>query len=201
MNSKLIRIAGEAAIAIIVSVALSFVPLQIMGHAIDLAILPLLFLAFRQGLLPGLLSGLIFGLVNGLIVGAGNLDWLRLGLDSILAYTLIGVAGIFARNTVRTAFNRRKSSTVLNVTTGTLLASLLSWVTHVLTSSLTANTFLSQQQADIMSTLSNTWLTWCLTAGLAILIFVLLAYILPTALIPKQTRFLTRREQSHLLND
>lgn len=201
MNSKLIRIAGEAAIAIIVSVALSFVPFQLMGHPIDLAILPLLFFAFRQGLLPGLLGGLVFGLVNGLIVGASHLDWLRLGLDSILAYTLIGVAGIFARNTVRTAFNRRKSSTTLNLVTGTLLASLLSWFSHVLASVLTTNTFLSEQQANFIPALTTTWMTWGLTALLAILIFVLLAYLLPQAFVPRQTRFLTRREQSHLLND
>ena len=77
------------------------------GGSIGLAMLPILVISYRRGLVPGLLCGLIVSLVQMLggiyVINASNYEgamkvlgpFFQIGLDYVLAYTVVGFAGAF----------------------------------------------------------------------------------------------------------
>ncbi|MEG0765908.1 MAG: energy-coupled thiamine transporter ThiT, partial [Pseudoflavonifractor sp.] len=96
-NRNLTRMLCEGAIMVALAVILSLLPIFKLsnGGSIDLAMLPILFFAVRWGMAPGLLAGFVFGLLQILTEGAVAWGWQSLLLDFLVAYTPLGLAGIF----------------------------------------------------------------------------------------------------------
>lgn len=94
MTSKRVRLLTEIAVAAALSTVLSFITLWRMpqGGSVNLEMLPILFIAFRWGGIPGLVTGLVHGLLQ-LITGPYIVHPAQLILDYPLAYTLVGLAG------------------------------------------------------------------------------------------------------------
>ena len=196
MNSKAVKILLEVLGAVVVSVALSYIPQESLPFFVDLAILPLIFVSLRQGLIWGTIASVLFGLLHVFLhpTGAG---FLVVSLhDSFMAYGFVGLSGFFARNTVRTAFNARTSSTTLNVVTASLIATIVSYGFHVIATGIGAPTVFSAEKVSF-----EFGTNFLVTLAVTLLIFVTLIYVKRDVYIPKGTRFLSRREQSHLLND
>ena len=88
----------ECAVFIALAVALSFFEIKIgvFGGSIDFTMIPLFILCYRHGAKYGFLSCFVFSLVY--VVAGGKASWGLLGvlLDYILAYTVLGVASLFA---------------------------------------------------------------------------------------------------------
>ena len=122
MNSKAVKILLEVLGAVVVSAVLSFIPQEALPFVVDLAIIPLIFVALRRGLVWGCIASTLFGVIHMFIHPSGAGYFMVPFHDSVMAYGFVGVAGFFARNTVRTAFNARTSSTTLNVVTASLIA-------------------------------------------------------------------------------
>ncbi len=97
MKSKSLYKICESAVLIALSLAL--MPLEIPGPAfggdIDLVMIPLFIIAFRNGSLYGIASGAVFGLLKCIIGGGIGWGLPSVMLDYVLAYAAIGVAGIF----------------------------------------------------------------------------------------------------------
>ena len=85
--------------AIMVALALVLNQLKIFrlpnGGSITLEMLPIFFYAVRWGVGPGLLAGFAFGLLQMFIDGTVAWGWQSLLLDYLVAFTPLGLAGLF----------------------------------------------------------------------------------------------------------
>lgn len=92
-----VRMLCEGAIMVAIAMILSFLPLYKFPHggSIDLAMIPVLFFAIRWGFGPGLLAGFVFGLLQIITEGAVAWGWQSILLDFLVAYTPLGLAGLF----------------------------------------------------------------------------------------------------------
>ena len=85
--------------AILLALALVLNALKLIqfpnGGSVDLAMLPIFFFAIRWGVGPGLLVGFVFGLLQMMIDGAIAWGWQSLLLDYLVAFTPLGLAGLF----------------------------------------------------------------------------------------------------------
>ena len=111
------------------------------GGSIGLAMLPILVISYRRGLVPGLLCGLIVSLVQMLggiyVINASNYEgamkvlgpFFQIGLDYVLAYTVVGFAGAF-----HFLFEKEEDikSKIIWIIVGTVVAGLLKYMCHVL---------------------------------------------------------------------
>ena len=92
-----IRALTEGAIFVGLAFVLSFVKLYELpnGGSLTPAMFPILFYALRFGLGRGLAAGFIFGLMQLLFDGAYAWGWQSMLLDYLLAFTPLGLAGLF----------------------------------------------------------------------------------------------------------
>ncbi len=93
-----IRALCEGAVMVAIAQILSYFKLlgdMVNGGSITFAAFPLILYALRFGLGPGLLSGFAFGLLQMLFDGAYAWGWQSMLLDYIVAYTPLGLAGLF----------------------------------------------------------------------------------------------------------
>ncbi len=85
--------------AILIALSLALMPFEIPGPAfggdIDLVMIPLLILAYRNGAIFGVASGAVFGLLKCIIGGGIGWGLPSVLLDYVLAYAAVGVAGVF----------------------------------------------------------------------------------------------------------
>ena len=71
------------------------------GGSLSLALIPVVIISFRRGVFPGVISGFIIGLLDMLDGGipAFTDTWynylLMISLDYLLAYTVVGLCGLF----------------------------------------------------------------------------------------------------------
>lgn len=85
--------------AVLVALSLALMPIEIPGPAfggdIDLVMIPLFILAYRNGVGYGVASGLVFGFLKCLIGGGIGYGLPSVLLDYVLAYGAVGLAGLF----------------------------------------------------------------------------------------------------------
>ncbi len=89
----------ECAILVAFAAAISFIEIKIgvLGGSIDFVMIPLFILCYRHGIKYGLISCFAFGLLYCLVGGKFGYGLPSVLLDYVLAYTALGVAGIFKR--------------------------------------------------------------------------------------------------------
>ena len=201
MNSKSVKILLEVLGAVVVSVVLSFIPQASLPFVVDLAIIPLIFVALRRGLVWGCIASTLFGVIHMFIHPSGAGYFIVPLHESVMGYGFVGVAGFFARNTVRTAFNARTSSTTLNVVTASLIATFVSYGFHAIGSAIGAPTLFATEKVALGQGFLGFGMNFVATLVVTLVLLVTPIYVKRSLYIPKGTRFLSRREQSHLLND
>ena len=97
-NSHLrVRALCEGAILVALAFILSFVKLYELpnGGSLTPAMFPILLYALRWGLPRGLIAGFVFGLLQLIFDGAYAWGWQSMLLDYLLAFTPLGLAGLF----------------------------------------------------------------------------------------------------------
>ena len=98
-NSHLqVRMLCEGAMMVALAQVLSYIKLMELpnGGSLTPAMFPILLFAVRWGLTPGLMAGFTFGLLQLIFDGAYAWGWTSMLLDYILAYGVLGFAGLFA---------------------------------------------------------------------------------------------------------
>ena len=92
-----VRALTEGAMLIGAAQVLSMLKLYEMpnGGSVTLAMLPILLFAVRWGLGRGLLAGFTFGLLQMIFDGAYAWGWQSMLLDYLVAFTPLGLAGLF----------------------------------------------------------------------------------------------------------
>lgn len=91
------------------------------GSITPAATLPLMLFAYVYGVGPGLVVGTIYGMLDFFIGGGTFLSVPQVLLDYVLAYTAMGLAGVF----------RKHPNTPLGLTLGVILASAARWICAV----------------------------------------------------------------------
>ena len=66
------------------------------GGSIVLSMVPMILAAVRWGVVPGLISGFAFGCLQFLFDGGFAIGWESIIGDYLLAFTVLGLAGLFA---------------------------------------------------------------------------------------------------------
>jgi len=94
-----IRMLCEGALMVAMAQVLSYVKLAEApnGGSITPAMFPIIFFAVRWGLGSGLLAGFLFGLLQLMFDGAYAWGWQSMLLDYLVAFTPLGLAGLFKR--------------------------------------------------------------------------------------------------------
>ena len=92
-----IRMLCEGALMVAMAQVLSYVKLAEApnGGSITPAMFPIIFFAVRWGLGSGLLAGFLFGLLQLMFDGAYAWGWQSMLLDYLIAFTPLGLAGLF----------------------------------------------------------------------------------------------------------
>ena len=94
-----LRMLAEGALFVALAQILSMLKLFELpqGGSITVAMLPIFLYCVRWGFGPGLLASFLFGLVHLIISGAYAWGWQSILGDYLLAYTVLGFAGLFHR--------------------------------------------------------------------------------------------------------
>lgn len=98
-NTELISIT-ESAIMIALAVTFEFIVKSFgfltlpQGGSLSLTMLPIMIIGLRRGVKYGVLTGIIYGILNFMIDGY-VLHWGSLILDYLLAFSVIGLTGLF----------------------------------------------------------------------------------------------------------
>ncbi len=97
MKNTRIRALTEGAIFIAMAEILGFLPLYKLpwGGSIDFATLPVLLFCCRWGFGPGMLASCAHALLQTLFEGGIAIGWQSILGDFLLAYAVLGVAGLF----------------------------------------------------------------------------------------------------------
>ena len=95
-----IRMLTEGAIFTALAVILSLLPVGKMpqGGSFDLAMLPIFIFCARWGFGPGMLVSFVYGLIQMLLEGGIAIGWQSIIGDYIVAYAVLGIAGLFHKN-------------------------------------------------------------------------------------------------------
>ena len=120
-RSLTIRRLCEGALLIACAELLGFLPLYRMpwGGSVDLAMLPIFVFCTRWGFGPGMLVSVTHGILQTLFEGGIAIGWQSIIGDFLLAYAVLGVAGLFWK---------RKHAFYLGVLVGSLLRFLVHYV-------------------------------------------------------------------------
>lgn len=122
MNAKTkmtLRCLCEGAIMVVVAQILSYIKLWQMpwGGSVCLAMLPIFLYSCRWGLKAGLMSGFVFGVLQFMFDGGFAIGWQSIVGDYLVAFTVLGFAGLF----------RGKTSSIF---LGTLVGSAARFLVH-----------------------------------------------------------------------
>lgn len=134
MKSNRLLFLIEVAIFTAIALLLDILPLSFkiwaQGGSVSFAMIPVFIVAFRWGLKGGLLSGFLWGMLQIATGNAYILTPLQGFIDYALAFTVIGFAGVFAKQ-VQEAVKEGKVKTYLTyITAGVFLGSILRFFAH-----------------------------------------------------------------------
>lgn len=196
MGSNNLRGWMEVVIFAVLAMLISFFPISIGGYSLVLAVIPLVFISLRRGLLQGLFAGGLAGILF-LLFKEGSPDFSENMVTQFGPLAFIGITGLFAKYTQRTLNNKRYSNAALNIVTASFFGTLLYFV-WVIVGAL----FFAPEVASNGSNMFEMYgLSFLISFAVTAVVLLLLAKFAPKLFIPRNTAFLSRKEKSRLLND
>ena len=122
MKNKLaLRALGEGAIFVALAQILSYLKLFELpqGGSIVVAMLPIFIYCARWGFGPGMLASFVYGLLQLLLDGAYAWGWQSMLGDYVVAFTVLGAAGLF---------HKQKAGLFIGIVVGSLARFLVHYV-------------------------------------------------------------------------
>ncbi|MBM7539772.1 energy-coupled thiamine transporter ThiT [Amphibacillus cookii] len=137
MQSKQTLFLIEIAVFTALALALDLLPFLAFkiwpqGGSVSFAMIPIFIVAFRWGLKGGLLAGFLFGLLQIATGTAWIAHPVQGALDYPVAFTVLGLAGLFAPAVQSALKNDNTKRFIGMVTLGVLVGILLRFVAHYL---------------------------------------------------------------------
>jgi thiamine transporter len=128
------EVAVFSALAYLLDFAAGLLSLKIwpQGGSVSIAMVPIFLMAFRWGIKGGLLTGFLLGLMQ-FILGFSQIFTLLQGfIDYFVAFSVVGLAGIFAKLVKDSIQNQEKSKWITYVLMGAFIGSAFRYLCHVL---------------------------------------------------------------------
>ena len=91
---RMTEVAILVAMAIVLELALSFLPAMPQGGRISISMLPLFVITWRHGIKYGVIGGVVYGILN-LMLDGKLYHWGSFFLDYTIAFGLLGFTAIF----------------------------------------------------------------------------------------------------------
>ncbi|WKA52004.1 energy-coupled thiamine transporter ThiT [Planococcus liqunii] len=140
MRNLRVLLMVEIAIFGALGYVLDFVAFKMpQGGSVSLVMIPIVLMAFRRGVLAGVLTGLLVGLLQ-IVTGVISVTPLSFGfvvlqvlLDYLLAYGVVGLAGLMRRRYLQASHEHRTGGMIAAVVIGLFIGSVLRYVVHVVT--------------------------------------------------------------------
>ncbi|WP_053368767.1 energy-coupled thiamine transporter ThiT [Bacillus sp. FJAT-27245] len=128
----LVEVAVFTALAFLLDMAANFLSLKIwaQGGSLSIAMVPIFLMAYRWGLKGGLLSGFLLGLLQIVLGQAYIIHPVQGALDYLVAFTVVGAAGIFAAAIRKAKAENNRTKWLTYMSTGVLLGSVLRFMAH-----------------------------------------------------------------------
>lgn len=200
MGSINLKSGIEGFVAGLVAFLLTFVPIVLGDYSIAWAIIPIVFISLRRGILQGLFAGLLTGLLVFLIKEGSN-DTAENLVVQLAPFAFIGISGLFAKFTQRTLNNKRFPNAALNITTASFFGALFYYLWQLVGHVSFNADIVAEAQSAFSYFLRVDGLSLLMTFVLTAAVLLLAAKVSPKLFIPKNTPFLSRKEKSRLLND
>jgi len=128
--SKRSRVILEGTIIAALSMALSFIPLNIgTGFSVSLGMIPLTLYALRRGTVPGIYAGLVWGLLHFLMGQVYFLTVSQVIIEYVFAFAAAGFSGLFSQK-LQDALKNKSSSAWKYVVSGTFVGVLIRYIFH-----------------------------------------------------------------------
>jgi thiamine transporter len=130
----LVEVAVFSALAYLLDLFSGFLFSRIwpQGGSVSIAMVPVFLMAFRWGVKGGVLTGFLFGLLQ-FILGMSQIYHPVQGiLDYLVAFALLGLAGIFASQVKASMQEGNKKKWMAFVIAGTFIGSALRFISHFL---------------------------------------------------------------------
>ena len=124
------------------------------GGSISFVMIPILLIAVRWGLLSGVITGLIIGILQWAL-GGYIIHWLQGILDYIVAFSVVGLAGVFRSQIIKAATNLNQKKIALYITLGITVGGLLRYVAHSLAGAVFFKEFAGDQNVWIYTIIYN----------------------------------------------
>jgi thiamine transporter len=128
----IVEIAVFSALAYLLDLFSGFIFSRIwpQGGSVSIAMVPVFLMAFRWGVKGGAITGLLLGLLQ-FILGFSQIYHPVQGfIDYLVAFTVLGVAGIFASQVKLSIQSGDKKKWIGLIIAGTLIGSLLRFIAH-----------------------------------------------------------------------
>lgn len=135
MSSKrtlfMIEVAIFAAMALLLDI-IPFLKFSIwpQGGSVSFAMIPIFIMAFRWGLKGGLVAGFLLGIMQVVMSGPIILTPVQGFLDYIVAFTVIGMAGIFVKPVQHAVKEGKAKVSFFLIMLGVLIGSALRFLAH-----------------------------------------------------------------------
>lgn len=134
MINRQIRFITEVGILSALGLALDFLGGVLSGFmwpaggSISLVLVPIIVMAYRWGLKGGLLTGFIVGSIQIIWAGSGAVYPFQTVLDYVVAYTLVGLAGVFFKK----IYSLEKEAKLYYINLGIFLGASLRTLVHII---------------------------------------------------------------------
>lgn len=156
MNTKrllmLVEIAIFAGIGIVLD-TLSF-SLWAQGGSISFVMLPILMMAIRWGLWQGVITGLLIGVLQ-MLLGGYIFHWAQALLDYVVAFSVVGLAGVFRKQIIQAAKDLHKKTMVIYIVLGIILGGLLRYAAHALAGAVFFSEYAGDQNVWVYTIVYN----------------------------------------------
>lgn len=130
-NNRVLFMVETSIFAVLALLFDLFNPLKLwpQGGSISFAMVPIFIIAFRWGLKGGLTAGFLYGLLQ-LIIDPFIVTPIQVFVDYFLAFTVLGIAGVFAKQTTTALQEHQKKKAAVYIIAGTFIGSLARFAAH-----------------------------------------------------------------------
>lgn len=151
----LIEVSIFTALALLLDILPLSFKLWAQGGSVSFAMIPVFIVAFRWGVKGGLLSGFLWGVLQIATGNAYILTPLQGFIDYALAFTVLGFAGIFAKQIQEAVRDGKTKLYLTYITAGVLLGSVLRFIAHFIAGMVFFGSAVEGQPAWLYSMLYN----------------------------------------------
>ncbi|RHW34742.1 energy-coupled thiamine transporter ThiT [Lysinibacillus yapensis] len=156
MNNKRLLMLVEIAIFAGIGVVLDKISFSLwaQGGSISFVMLPILIIAVRWGVIPGMITGLLIGVLQ-MLLGGYIFHWAQALLDYVVAFSVVGLAGVFRKQIIQAAQAVKKKTMVVYIVLGIVIGGLLRYAAHAIAGAVFFSEYAGDQNVWIYTIIYN----------------------------------------------